>query len=53
MENSAGAMPGFGHGHHILARKFRHMDLLVKEAAEIDLHPNNINRQDRLLLHRL
>jgi hypothetical protein len=35
MENLAGAELGTGYGHHILARKFRHLDLLVKEAAAV------------------
>ena len=39
MENLAGAELGTGYGHHILAGSFRHMDPLVKEAAEIEMHP--------------
>jgi len=49
MENLAGAELGSDYGHHILARKFRHLDLLVKEAAEIELHPNNMKPTRQVL----
>jgi hypothetical protein len=33
------------HNSSILATKTRYMDLFVKEATEIELHPYNINRE--------
>lgn len=45
----AGAELGTGYGHHILARKFRHLDLLVKESAEIELHPNTMKLTRQVL----
>jgi len=49
MENLAGAELGTDYGRHILARKFRHLDLLVKEAAEIELHSNNMKPTRQVL----
>lgn len=49
MENLAGAELGTGYGHHILARKLRHLDLLVKQAAEIELHSNNMKPTQQVL----
>jgi hypothetical protein len=36
----------------ILAKKLRWMDLIIREAIEIELHPNNMNREDGFSLSR-
>jgi hypothetical protein len=40
---------GTGYGHHILVRKFRRSDPLVKEVTEIELHPKNMNLTRQVL----
>jgi hypothetical protein len=37
---------------HCRSTQFRYMDRLIKEAIEIKLHPNNMNREDGLVLSR-
>jgi hypothetical protein len=46
-------------GHHIqlhntsiLAKKSRCMDRIIREAIRIELHPNNINREDGFSLSK-
>jgi hypothetical protein len=36
----------------ILANKSGYINRLIREVTELDLHPNDINREDRLLLSR-
>jgi uncharacterized lipoprotein YddW (UPF0748 family) len=36
----------------ILAKKSRHMDQMIREAIEIELHPNSINRKDGFSLNK-
>jgi hypothetical protein len=36
----------------ILAKKMRLMDWILREVTEIDLHPNNMNREDSFSLIR-
>jgi hypothetical protein len=38
------------HNTFVLATKARYMDRIVREAIEIELHPNNMNRASHLLL---
>jgi hypothetical protein len=58
-DKSAVAEHSISRGHRIqlqntkiLSTKSRYMDRLIKEAIEIELHPNNINREDVLCLSR-
>jgi hypothetical protein len=37
---------------NILSTQSRYMDRIIKEATEIELHPNNMNREDGLVLSR-
>jgi hypothetical protein len=40
------------HDTSVLATKTRYMDCIVREAIEIELHPNNINRDVRFCLSK-
>jgi hypothetical protein len=40
------------HNTSILAKKSRYMDHIIKEVIKIELHPNNINREDGFSLSR-
>jgi hypothetical protein len=58
-DKSAVAEHGISRGHRIqlqdtmiLSTRSRYMDRLTKEAIEIELHPNNLNREDGLSFSR-
>jgi hypothetical protein len=59
LDKSALAEHGFNHNHKILVQEFEvlftksgYLDRLIMEAIEVNLHPNNINREDGLILSR-
>jgi hypothetical protein len=40
------------HNTSIVAKKSRYMDRIIREAIELKLHPNNINKEDSFSLSR-
>jgi hypothetical protein len=57
LDKSALAEHGFNHNHKILLQEFEvlstksgYLDSLIMEAIKVNLHPNNINREDGLIL---